>query len=241
MAKKKAAVSASTKALTLALDSPIIELTKTVNKTEAKVKDVLTFTVLITNTGTADAQNAILKDLLPKQLKFVPGSVVVDGVPQPSAHVTSGIQLGTVGTEQVTEVTFQAKVVNIPSDEIVKNKASLKYEYESATGSPVSKAEAASNETRTKVIVRPPTNCEKSQATVEFSIVQQEKALQELSNVEVEKIRAANQALYDGKITNAEQQFIVNSKNRADAAFVALSQELLNKRAAIQDLCKGCK
>ncbi|MCR8842656.1 DUF11 domain-containing protein [Paenibacillus sp. SC116] len=243
MSKKETAASdlTNTKALVSTLDHPHIELNKSVNKDEAKVKDVLTFTVLVTNTGAIDAQKAILKDVLPKELKFVLGSVFVDGVSQPNAHISSGVPLGTVLTEQLVAVTFQAQIVNIPPDEIVKNTAKVTFEFESMPGAPVTNGEAISNETRTKLIVRPLTNCEKSQATVEFSIAEQEKAVQALLDVEAEKGRAAHQAVKDGKIASGEQQLIDDSKNRTTTALAALSQELANKRTANQDLCKGCK
>ncbi|UHA76292.1 DUF11 domain-containing protein [Paenibacillus sp. 481] len=241
--KSKAAADAdvSTEATTLAVDSPTVELNKSVNKTEAKVKELLTYTILVTNTGLVDAQNAILNDLLPAQLKFVPGSVLVDGVVQPNAHVHSGVLLGTVRTSQLIEVTFLAKVVNIPPDELVKNKATLAYQFQTASGSPVTVGEATSNETKTKIIVRPPTNCEKSRDTIEWTIKQEEKAVQELLAAEAAKTRAANAALLSGKITSAEQQVIVQSEQRTALALSALTQELGNKRNTIQDLCSGCK
>ncbi|MBD8497315.1 DUF11 domain-containing protein [Paenibacillus arenosi] len=243
MSKKETTASnlTNTKALVSTLDRPHIEVNKSVNKEEAKVKDVLTFTVLVTNTGAVDAQKAILKDVLPKELKFVLGSVFVDGVSQPNAHISSGVPLGTIVPEQLVAVTFQAKIVNIPPDEIVKNKAKVNFEYESVPGAPVTKGEAISNETRTKLLVRPLTNCEKSQATVEFSIAEQEKAVQALLDVEAEKGRAAHQAVEDGKIASEEQQLIDDSKNRTVTALTALSQVLASKRTANQDLCKGCK
>ncbi|KEK23077.1 DUF11 domain-containing protein [Bacillus gaemokensis] len=222
-------------------DSLKMEINKTVNKNEAKVKEILTYTVLVTNMDPVDAQNAILKDILPKELKFVPGSVVVDGAAQPSANVNSGVKLGTIGTGELIEVTFQAKVVNISPDELVKNKATLNYEFESASGLPNEKGAVASNITETKVIVRPPTNCENSQSIIEFSIKQEERAIQELLDAEAEKTQAANQALKSGRITKGEQNLIVQSENGVSQTLSALKQELQNKRNTIQDLCSGCK
>lgn len=51
------------------------------------------------------------------------------------------------------------------------------------------------------MIVRPPTNCENNQSTIEFSIKQEEKAIQELLDAEAEKIKTANQAFNSGRIT----------------------------------------
>lgn len=139
MSQSRGYVNMKTEANRLMEDSLKMEINKKVNKNEAKVKDILTYTVLVTNMDPVDAQNTILKDILPKELKFVPGSVFVDGVPQPSVNVNNGIKLGMVGTGELIEVTFQAKVINIPPDELVKNKATLNYEFESASGSPIKK------------------------------------------------------------------------------------------------------
>lgn len=241
MSQSRGYVNMKTEANRLMEDSLKMEINKKVNKNEAKVKDILTYTVLVANMDPVDAQNTILKDILPKELKFVPGSVFVDGVPQPSVSVNNGIKLGMVGTGELIEVTFQAKVINIPPDELVKNKATLNYEFESASGTPIKKGEAASNITETKVIVRPPTNCENNQSTIEFSIKQEEKAIQELLDAEAEKIKTANQAFNSGRITKNEQNLIIQSENSVSQTLSTLKQELQNKRNTIQDLCSGCK
>ncbi|PEP56617.1 DUF11 domain-containing protein [Bacillus pseudomycoides] len=241
MSQVRGYVNMKTEANRLTGDSLKIEINKKVNKTEAKVKDNLTYTVLVTNMDPVDAQNTILKDILPKELKFVPGSVFVDGVPQSSVNVNHGIKLGMVGTGELIEVTFQAQVINIPPDELVKNKATLNYEFESAPGLPIKKGEVASNITETKVIVRPPTNCENNQSNIEFSIKQEEKAIAELLDAEAEKIQAANQALNNGRITKDEHNLIIQSENGVSQALSTLKQELQNKRNTIQDLCSGCK
>lgn len=223
------------------VDSPKIQMDKSANKTAVKINEIVTYTVLIANTGLVEAQHAVWKDILPPELKFVTGSITVDGVPQPSAHPTTGVNLGTVGLESPIEVTFQAKVVNVPFDEIVKNQAKLEYVFESAPGLPIAEGTAISNETETKVIVRPPTPCEQNQVIIENSIQQEEQAISQLLATENGKIQSANIAFATGRITRTEQDQITQSANEVSQALRVLNQALQNKRQSIQNLCSGCE
>lgn len=228
-------------AVQIDVDSPKIRMEKTVNFSEARVRDVVTYTIFLTNTKEIEARNAIWTDMLPPELQFVPGSIVVDGIPQPSSDPETGINLGTLGLDDPIEITFQARIVNVPSDEIIKNKADLAYEFESAPGLPVAKGEAMSTIAETKVVVRPPTPCEKNKDLIENSIRQQEQNIEQLKNAELSKKEAANQAFAEGLITSAEQTQIIQSADGVFAAIQVLQQALDTKRESLADLCNGCK
>lgn len=228
-------------AIQIDVDSPKIEMEKAVDLSEAKVRDVVTYTVLLVNTKEIEARNAVWTDMLPAELQFVPGSIRVDGVPQPSSDPTTGVLLGTLGLDEPVEITFQAKVVNIPSDEIIENVASLVYEFESAPGLPIATGEAASTTAATKVVVRPPTPCEGNKEIIENSIRQEEQNIKYLQDSELLKVEAANQAFADGNITATEQAQIIQSANGVSDALRALQQALDAKRNSLTDLCSGCK
>jgi uncharacterized repeat protein (TIGR01451 family) len=216
-------------------------MVKTVTRAEAKVRDVLTYTVLVANTNDVEARNAVWTDILPPQVQFVPGSITVDGVPQPSADPVTGVNLGTIGLEGPIEITFQAKIVNVPDDEIIENRASLAYEFESAPGLPIANGNASSTVAQTKVVVRPPTPCERNQTLIEQSIQQEEQHIRSFQAVEQEKIRVANESLAAGEITSIEDDHLIYSGNSTLGALQNLQQELNNKRSSIADLCNGCK
>jgi uncharacterized repeat protein (TIGR01451 family) len=228
-------------AIQIDVDSPKIQMVKTVTRAEAKVRDVLTYTVLVANTNDVEARNAVWTDILPPQVQFVPGSITVDGVPQPSADPVTGVNLGTIGLEGPIEITFQAKIVNVPDDEIIENRASLAYEFESAPGLPIANGNASSTVAQTKVVVRPPTPCERNQTLIEQSIQQEEQHIRSFQAVEQEKIRVANESLAAGEITRIEYDHLIYSGNSTLGALQNLQQELNNKRSSIADLCNGCK
>jgi uncharacterized repeat protein (TIGR01451 family) len=228
-------------AVQIDVDSPKIEMQKTVNRTEARVRDVVTYRVLLVNTKDIEARNAVWTDILPPALQFVPGSIRVDGVPQPGSDPETGISLGTLGLDEPVEITFQAKIVNVPSGEIIENKASLAYEFESAPGLPIAEGEATSTVAETKVIVRPPTPCEQNKDLIENSIRQEEQNIQLLQDAELLKVEAANQAYADGAITASEQAQIIQSAAGISDAIQVLQQSLDAKRASLEDLCNGCK
>ncbi|MCH5586105.1 DUF11 domain-containing protein [Shimazuella sp. AN120528] len=228
-------------AVQIDVDSPKIRMEKTVNLSEAKVRDVVTYTILLVNTKDIEARNTVWADILPAELQFVPGSIRVDRVPQPSSDPATGVSLGTLALNVPVEITFQAKIVNVPPDEIIKNKASLTYEFESAPGLPIAAGDASSTIAETKVVVRPPTPCERNKEIIENSIRQEEQNMKLLQDAELLKVNAANQAFADGTITAAEQTQIIQSASGVSDALRVLQQALDAKRASLIDLCSGCK
>ncbi len=50
--------------------TPELTITKTVNKSTAKPKDILTYTITVKNIGVGDASNVVVTDTLPKNLSF---------------------------------------------------------------------------------------------------------------------------------------------------------------------------
>jgi uncharacterized repeat protein (TIGR01451 family) len=228
-------------AVQIDVDSPKIEMQKTVNLAEAKVRDVVTYTVLLVNTKEIEARDAVWTDILPAELQFVPGSIRIDGVPQPSSDPATGVSLGTLGLNEPVEITFQAKIVNVPEDEIIENEASLTYEFESVPGLPIATGESTSTLAETKVVVRPPTPCERNKEIIENSIRQEEQNMKLLQDAELLKVEAANQAFADGTITAVEQAQIIQSASGVSDALHVLQQALVNKRTSITDLCSGCK
>ncbi|UHA73524.1 RICIN domain-containing protein [Paenibacillus sp. 481] len=133
------------------VNSPEIKVTKEVDKEAAVVGETLTYTILIENNGMTEAQKTILKDTLPPELKFVDGSLKVDGVTVPNGDPTKGVDIGSVSIEGPTQVTFQAVVLKVPPHNQAVNKASVVYDFQSAPGLPVSSGAANSNEATTVI------------------------------------------------------------------------------------------
>ncbi|WP_143186339.1 DUF11 domain-containing protein [Paenibacillus sp. P3E] len=121
-------------ALQIDINAPKITLTKGSNAAGTIVGDTLTYTVTVSNTGTASATSAVLSDALPAGLTFVTGSVVVAGIPRPMYDITAGIPLGTLTLSTSVTVTYQAKVTSLPPSQIVANTANLAFTFQSVAG-----------------------------------------------------------------------------------------------------------
>lgn len=133
------------------VNSPEIKINKEVDKEAAIVGEILTYTLLIENSGMTEAQKTILKDTLPPELKFVEDSLQIDGIPIPGGDPTKGVDIGSISIEGPTEVTFQTLVLKVPPDNRAVNKATVVYDFQSAPGLPVSSGTADSNEAITVI------------------------------------------------------------------------------------------
>ncbi|MBW4083828.1 DUF11 domain-containing protein [Paenibacillus sp. S150] len=121
-------------ALQIDINAPKISLTKGSNVAGTIVGDTVTYTVTVSNTGTANATGAVLSDALPAGLTFVAGSVAVAGVSRPSYDITAGIPLGTLNFNSSVTVTYQARVTSLPASQIVANTANLAFTFQSVAG-----------------------------------------------------------------------------------------------------------
>ncbi len=83
---------------------------KIVDKSFANCGDIITYTVLIPNTGNVTAQNIFFKDTIPSGTIFVTNSVTLNGVIQSSANPAAGITLPDILPGGVTTITFKVQV-----------------------------------------------------------------------------------------------------------------------------------
>ncbi len=141
--------------LQINVGSPIFPVsTKTVDKTIAKVGDILTYSVSLDNsTGTADANNVIFKDPLPAGLSYVAGSLTIDGVAN-AGNIATGVNLGTVAAGAKKVASFKVRVDSIPNAPAVAqytNSATWDYQFISCAGQPTSFGTVTTNPVTTRV------------------------------------------------------------------------------------------
>ncbi|MFQ5756455.1 MAG: OmpA family protein [Acidiferrobacterales bacterium] len=76
----------------------VLKLTKSANKTEAVVGDIITYRVELRNTITADVPSVTVADQLPPNFKYIKGSARLNGAPlaDPSGNRPRSFNLGTV-------------------------------------------------------------------------------------------------------------------------------------------------
>ncbi len=72
--------------------------------------DVLTYTIIITNSGLLSATNTTLTDTLPAEITYIPGSLNTQGSPPATFNGSDIIWIGTLPTGQAITFTFQATV-----------------------------------------------------------------------------------------------------------------------------------
>ncbi|WP_372632778.1 hypothetical protein, partial [Cohnella sp.] len=135
------------------INAPLIDVTKSVDAEVAEIGQILTYTVVISNSGTTSANAMFLLDGLPNDTVFVPGSITVNGESVPGDPV-AGISLGTLAPDESIVVTYQALVVSLPENGLISNQAEVVFEYQSIPGGEINVGDIPSNVVVTPV--RPP-------------------------------------------------------------------------------------
>ncbi|MCR8842113.1 hypothetical protein NQ117_00300 [Paenibacillus sp. SC116] len=111
----------------------------------AVVGQTLTYTVVVSNTGTTSATSTVIVDPLPNNTVFVPGSVTINGAPS-GADPTVGVPVGTLAPSTSVVVTFSVTIVSLPPDGLACNQATAFFQYQSAAGGPILNGSIPSSE-----------------------------------------------------------------------------------------------
>lgn len=126
-------------------------LIKVVDKEYAQLNDILTYTITVLNTGNVEAFNILLTDTIPNGTQFIPESVVVDGVSQPSDNPQMGIFIPTLQPNDPVIIRFKVEVTSIPDDNRVENIANVSYEFILDPDNPPILENGTSNEVVTNI------------------------------------------------------------------------------------------
>ena len=129
------------------INSPV----KTVDKNYAMVGDTLTYTIVITNTGTAVASGVVFKDTIPLSTTFVSNSLTLNGVTQAGINPQNGLSVGSIQPDGIATVTFQVVVNTIPTLNPIPNNSTVSYRYNVNPYSPPISKSTNSNQVTTEV------------------------------------------------------------------------------------------
>lgn len=100
----------STDAIQISLKKPDVVIEKSANKNYVVKNDTIVFTNKITNKGDIPVQNVVFKDVLPSEVEFVAGSVLIDQEENLDANPLEGINLKDLQPGDSTEVKFSVLV-----------------------------------------------------------------------------------------------------------------------------------
>ncbi|MGL4849982.1 MAG: hypothetical protein ACRC28_13860 [Clostridium sp.] len=125
---------------------PVGGFTKKANKEYARLNEEIIYSFDIVNTGNVPVTNVILTDLIGQELKFVQGSVQINGILYENEDPNKGITISEIGINQKVTVSLKALVVSLPKDNVVKNQGSLEYSYKVDPNKPAVIKKATSNE-----------------------------------------------------------------------------------------------
>ncbi|WP_394510071.1 tandem-95 repeat protein (plasmid) [Priestia aryabhattai] len=122
-------------ALQVDINAPVLNVSKSANVTSARTGDIITYTVQVSNTGTASANVLIATDPLSSATTFIPNSLQVDGVTQTNADIRNGLSLGTLNINQTRVLTYQVRVVGpLTAISSLGNQVFINYQFESTPG-----------------------------------------------------------------------------------------------------------
>ena len=94
---------------------------KIVDKEAATVGEILTYDVLISNFGTVPATNVQFLDSSTSGVAFVPGSVSINGIPEPGLDPFIGFTVPDIPVGDSVLVTYREMVTSIPQGGTVVN------------------------------------------------------------------------------------------------------------------------
>lgn len=121
-------------AIQVDINAPKINVVKSANISSGIVGDVVTYTVTVSNTGTANANSVVLSDILPTGLTLVSGSVTVGGVPRPTYDIIAGAPLGTLNFGASITATYRATITSKPASSVLVNTANASFAFQSVAG-----------------------------------------------------------------------------------------------------------
>lgn len=105
-------------------------VTKSSSTKYAVVSDILTYEVRVSNISDTIAENVVVKDLLPEELKFILGSIKVDKVEDTYSNIIAGVNLGDIKASESKTVTFKAQIIK-KIEPYIENRALIEFRYQS--------------------------------------------------------------------------------------------------------------
>ncbi|PFY99319.1 DUF7507 domain-containing protein [Bacillus wiedmannii] len=107
----------------------ILIATKSANTVLANIDETIEYTVLIQNNGSTTTNSIFFTDTIEDGTVFIPGSVTVNNTALPAADPNIGFSIPNITSDQVTTITFQVSVTNLPAVNPTPNTANIVYDF----------------------------------------------------------------------------------------------------------------
>jgi uncharacterized repeat protein (TIGR01451 family) len=107
---------------------------KSAGSSAVNVGDTVVYTVTLANTGMNPLTDVTVRDAVPDGFVFVPGSVVVNSLPNAGADPNAGFAVPDIPGGGTLTVTFSAAAEHIPAVNPALNTAQLSYSYSPVRG-----------------------------------------------------------------------------------------------------------
>lgn len=105
-----------------------LKIIKKSSTSYAVISDIITYEVIVSNLSTTIAENVVVKDLLPEELKFILGSVTINNIEDNYSNIISGVNLGCIYPNETKVVSFKAEIIKRIYD-FIENKSFVEFEY----------------------------------------------------------------------------------------------------------------
>lgn len=133
------------------IETAKIEIVKSADKDFVIKNNVITYSIVLTNTGTIPINNIEFKDEIPKGTIYVENSFMIDGVVIPGANPEIGVNLGTLNQGESFAVGFSIRFECVPCPPIIRNIASATFKYQLDPSGPVKTKTDESNIVETEL------------------------------------------------------------------------------------------
>lgn len=98
--------------------NPKILIEKRASGSIVTIGDVITYKIIVKNTGNMYIEDIILSDMLSPELEFIEGSISINGYREETENILSGVLLGDLHVNEVITITMKAKVIKSSSIKI---------------------------------------------------------------------------------------------------------------------------
>lgn len=145
-------VNGASNTVTTDVTQSLVQTNKSASPAAVNVGDEITYTVKIQNSGTTKLENVIFKDPLSSYVEFVQGSFTVNGDIYSLVDLNVGVNIGNIEPSQIVNINYKVKVKSAPPNNLIKNIATIDYQYRVDPNSPPIQKSQSTNEVLVPVI-----------------------------------------------------------------------------------------